>query len=196
MKEKVINILKIISTFLLAILFISMAFYSYRNSIYSFYYMTFLGNFVAGIFLLVVGILYLFRKQIPQFLILCFTILMLLIMGVEIALQEFNIEDGMLFLHFLNPALMFIYYLIFSNQTKTKWPLVFTVLVMPVLYMIFAFIFGACTGDYVYYYLDFSYFGVGNTILFILGVGIGLIAIGFGIYYLNRVLHKHILKDI
>lgn len=121
---------------------------------------------------------------------------MLLILGVEIALQDFYFIDGWGFIHFVNPSLMFIFYMFISNQTRVKWYFAFTACAMPLAYMIFAFIFGANTGDYIYYYLDYNEFGAGNTALFILGIAVGLIAVSFGLYYLNRLIHKHILKEI
>ena len=161
-----------------------------------FYEMSFLGNFLTGVFLLVVGILLICNKSVPQYLILCFTVLMLLILGVEIAVQDFWFSDGWGFIHFINPLLMFIFYLFISNQTCVKWYFTFTALAMPLAYMIFAFIFGTCTGDYIYDFLDYKEFGIGNTVLFIFGVAIGLIAISVGLYYLNRLIHKHILRGI
>jgi len=194
--NKIFKIIKISSAFVLGILFLITVLYSYWEYMSSFYYMTFLGNFLTGIFLLVVGILWIFNINVPQFLILCFTVLMLLVFGVTMATQDFYFSDGYLFLHVINPLLMFIFYLLMSNQKKVKWYFAFTALVMPLAYMIFAFIFGANTGDYIYYYLDYNEFGAGNTALFILGIAVGLIAVSFGLYYLNRLIHKHILKEI
>ena len=115
---------------------------------------------------------------------------MLLILGIIIATKDFEIDDGFLFLHFLNPIFMLIYYLLFSNQTKVRWQLVLITLAMPFAYMIFAFILGACTGDYIYYYLDYNNFGVQNTIIFIICTLIGLLIISYGIYFLNRFIQK------
>lgn len=198
MNDKILKIVKISSAFALAILFLITSIYTYwnGNGMKYFYEMSFLVNFITGIFLLVVGIMEICNKQIPQYLTLCFTVLMLLILGVEIALQDFYFADGWGFIHFINPPLMFIFYIFISNQTRVKWYSAFTALIMPFVYMIFAFIFGTCTGDYVYYYLDYNEFGAGNTVLFILGITIGLIAISFGLHFLNRLIHKHILKDI
>lgn len=67
---------------------------------------------------------------------------------------------------------------------------------MPTAYLIFALLFGAITGNYIYFFLDYAKYGVGYTILFILGILMGLIAVSFGLYFLNRLIHKHILKNI
>lgn len=198
MNDKTLKIMKIVSAFALAILFLITSVYTYWNGncMKYFYEMSFLGNFITGIFLLVIGIMEICNKQVPQYLTLCFTVIMLLILGVEIALQDFYFTDGWGFIHFINPSLMFIFYMLISNQSKVKWYFAFTALVMPLAYMIFAFIFGICTGDYIYYYLDYNEFGAGNTALFILGIAVGLIAVSFGLYYLNKLTHKYILKNI
>ncbi len=198
MNKKILSIIKIGSAFALAILLLITSIYTYWNAncMKYFYELSFLGNFITGIFLLVVGLIEIFNKQVPQYLILCFTIIMLLIFGVEIAVQDFYFRDGWGFIHFINPSIMFIYYLFISNQTRVKWYFIFTTVAMPIVYVIFAFIFGTCTGDYIYYYLDYNEFGIGNTLLFIFGIAVGLIAISIGLYYLNRLIHKHILKDI
>lgn len=183
-------------TVALSLLFVITSLYSYWDCLSQFYYMTFLGNFLTGAFLLIAAILYICDKQVPQYLILSFTVLMLLILGVTVVTQDFYIQSGFLFLYFLNPALMLVYFLLFSNQINVKLPFVLGSLVMPFLYMIFAFIRGACIGDYIYYYLDFNSFGAGNTALFIFGILTGLLSFGVGLYYLNRAIHKRFLKDI
>lgn len=190
MNFNTIKLLRIIPTFVLAVLFISTSVLSYWGWFENFYYMTFLGNFITGIFMLVVSILYICKKEVPQYFILAFTVLMLLILGIVIATQDSEIDDGFLFLHFLNPIFMFMYYLLFSNQTKVRWQLVLITLAMPFAYMIFAFILGTCTGDYIYYYLDYNDFGILNTIIFIMCTLIGLLIISYGIYFLNRSIQK------
>ncbi len=195
MKDKMSGIIKSGCSVALAVFLLVTSLCTYWDHMSSFYYLTFLGNFLTGVFLLAAGILRIFNIKTPQFLILCFTVLMLLIFGVIVATQDFYIEDGYLFLHFINPLLVFLFYLLVGNQTTVKWYFVFTTLIMPFMYMIFAFIFGACTGDYIYYYLDYNEFGVGNTILFIFGILVGLISVSFGLYYLNRLIHKYILKN-
>lgn len=197
MNSKASKIIKISSAFALAFVLIFTALYSYCDDIKYVYELTFLSNFLVGLFLLGVGILWLCNKSVPQFLFLDFTILLLIVFGVCMAfVAEFNFEGGFAFLHIVNPLLTFIFYLFLSNQTKVKWQFLFTVLTMPIAYLIFALIFGAATGNYIYFFLDYKEYGTAYTILFVLGILIGLIAISVGLYYLNRLIHKHILKEI
>lgn len=197
MNGKASKIIKIGSAFALAFVLIFSALYSYCSDIKYAYELTFLSNFLTGLFLLIVGILWLCNKSVPQFLFLDFTILLLIVFSVCMAfVAEFNFEGGFAFLHIVNPLIMFVFYLFLSNQIKVKWQFLFTVLVMPTAYLIFALLFGATTGNYIYFFLDYAKYGVGYTILFILGILMGLIAVSFGLYFLNRLIHKHILKNI
>ena len=197
MNSKASKKIKISLAFAIAFIFIFTVLYSYRDDIKYAYELTFLSNFLTGLFLLSVGILWLCNKSMPQFLFLDFTILLLIVFSVCMAfVAEFNFEGGFAFLHIVNPLLMFVFYMLLSNQTKVKWQFLFTALVMPIAYLIFALIFGATTGNYIYFFLDYTEYGTAYTILFVLGILIGLIAISVGLYFLNRLIHKHILKDI
>ena len=197
MNGKASKIIKIGSAFALAFVLIFSALYSYCSDIKYAYELTFLSNCLTGLFLLIVGILWLCNKSVPQFLFLDFTILLLIVFSVCMAfIAKFNFDGGFAFLHIVNPLIMFVFYLFLSNQIKVKWQFLFTVLVMPTAYLIFALLFGATTGNYIYFFLDYAKYGVGYTILFILGILMGLIAVSFGLYFLNRLIHKHILKNI
>lgn len=197
MGTKCLKPIKISAAFLLAFVFLFTAVYSYRASFEFAYELTFLSNFSAGLFLSVVGILWLCNQKVAEFLFLDFTILLLIVFGVcMVFVAEFNFEGGFAFLHIVNPLLMLVFYLIFSDQTKVKWQFLFTVLVMPIAYMIFALIFGATTGNYIYFFLDYTQYGAGYTVLFLVGIAAGLIAVSVGLYFLNRLVHKHLLKSV
>lgn len=195
--DKTLRIIKICSAFALTFVFVFSTIYSYANNFKYTYELTFLSNFSTGLFLLTVGILWLLNKPVPQFLFLDFTILLLIVFGVSLAFAaEFNFAGGFAFLHIVNPLLMLAFYLFLSNQTNVKWQFLFTILAMPIIYIIFALIFGATTGKYIYFFLDYAKYGVGYTILFILGIAVGLAAVGTALYFLNRQIHKRILKSI
>lgn len=191
------KIIKIGSAFALAFVFVFTAIYSYAGNLKYVYELTFLSNLLTGLFLLSVGILWLCSKSVPQFLFLDFTILLLIVFGVCMAFAaEFNFAGGFAFLHIVNPLLMLAFYLFLSNQTNVKWQFLFTLLAMPMAYVIFALIFGSAMGNYIYFFLDYTKYGAGYTVLFILGIAVGLAAVGTGLYFLNRFIHKCILKNV
>lgn len=197
MYGKTRKILKICPAFALAFVFLFTAIYTYWGDFEYVYELTFLSNFLTGAFLSAAGILWLCNKSVPQILFLNFTMLLLIVFGVCMAFNaEFNFEGGFMFLHAVNPILMLLFYLFFSAQTKNKRPLIFSVLAMPAAYLIFALIFGTITGNYIYFFLDYKEYGVGRSVLFLLGISLGLIVVSIGLYYLNKTIHKYILKDI
>lgn len=189
MKQETKRIIQIIATFALSLTFLLSSLIDYGPTFEKVYQLTFLSSLITGIFLLVAGILLLLNKNIPQILFLDFAILLLLVFVVSLVMK-YSFTGGKLFLHGLNPALMLAYYFVFSNQSKTSWKLVFTVLVIPAVYMVFALIFGSITGNYIYAFLNFNTFGVSKSLIFIGAILVGLNALGFGFYYLNRLIYK------
>ncbi len=189
MQEKSKRIISIVATFVLAIVFLVTSLCDYGPTFAKAYQLTFLSNLMVGVFMLAVGICMLCNKKLPQFLFLDCTVLLLLVFVVSLVMG-YEFTGFKLFLHGINPGLMLIYYLIFTNQTNSKWYLVFTTLVIPGLFMCFAFIFGSVTGNYIYAFLDFNAFGTGKSLLFIFGALVGLIGMGFGFLYLNKAISK------
>lgn len=197
MKDKTLKIIKISTMFVLAFTFLFTALYSYSDSWEYLYELTFLSNFLTGLFLLIAGILSFLNKSVPQFMFLDFTVLLLIVFGVCVSfITEFNFENGFLYLHIVNPLLMLVFFLFGSDQSRVKRQQLFTVLAMPFVYLIFASIFGAATGNYIYFFLNYTEYGIGNTLLFIFGILIGIIVVSAGLCCLNKLIHKHIKKYI
>lgn len=195
MKEKSLSIIKIFFAFALSFILLFTTLYSYRNSFEYLYELTFLSNFLSGLFLLIVCIFWFFNKQIPQFLFLDFTMLLLIVFGVCMAfVTDFNFEGGFLYLHIVNPILMLAFYMVFSNQRKTKWQFIFTVLLLPLIYLIFALIYGTSTDNYIYFFLDYNAYGIAYSILFIFSILVGLIVMSIILYGINKLMHRHIFK--
>lgn len=195
MKEKALRIIKAILAFALGYIFLFTTLSSYSLYFKYAYELTFLGNFLAGLFLVIVGFFWLFNKQVPEILFLDFTMLLLITFGVCMAfITDFNFEGRFLFLHIINPLLMLAFYLIFSNQTKTKWQNIFTVFALPLIYLIFALIYGASTDSSIYFFLDYNTYGIGYSITFISGILVGLFVMSIILYCINKLIHRHIIK--
>lgn len=191
MNTKSIKLLNICLTFLLSLLLIISPLYAYRGNYTFTYELTFLSNFSTGIFMLIAGILLCVDKKAPQILFLDFAMLLLIVFGVTVSFSgNFNMTGDMFFLHVINPVLVIAYYFIFSDQTTTKKKLLPTVLCMPVTYLIFAVFYGRITGNYIYFFLDYKTNGMGYMCLFVLGIAVGTVLIGFLMYYLNRWIRK------
>lgn len=192
MTNQTIRITKICTAFALSFLFIFTALYSYWDSFQYAYELTFLSNFITGLFLLAVAILWICNKSVPQVVFLDFTILLLIVFGVCIAfIEQFNFDGGFLFLHGVNPLLMVAFYLLFSNQTKVRWQFLCTVLILPFAYLVFALSFGSITNNYIYFFLDYNTYGIMYTVAFIVGILVGIIIVSIALYYLNRFIHRY-----
>ena len=194
MNNKIIKVIKIGFSFIIAFILIFTSLFTYRNHLAETYELTFLSSFAVGIFLIVSGILLLLNKSIPQILYLCATILLLIVFFVCIFFSnQFQMSGGFAFLHIVNPLLVLAYYFIFCDLTKTTVKLVPTVATIPILYLIFVLIFGSITGNYIYFFLNYESVGAWYSILFILGILAGIFALGYALYYLNRVIKKLIV---
>lgn len=197
MSEKVLKLIKICLSFVVAFVLVFTSLFTYREHLAETYELTFLSSFIVGNFFMVCGVLFLFNKRVPQILYLCATILLLIVFFVCIAFSnQFQMSGGFAFLHIVNPLLVMAYYLFLSDLSETTVKLVPTVSVIPLLYLIFILIFGSITGNYIYFFMNYERVGVLYSALFILGILAGLFALGFALYYLNRFIQKFINKSM
>lgn len=191
MKTKYINRLDVILTFLMSLLFISMALREYRVKFDHIYELTFLSNFIAGVFLGAAGILKCFGRKVPQVLYLDFAVLLMIVFGVTSLFSgHFTLDGAMLYLHAIDPIVLLAYYFLFSNQVDTKPKAVLTAFAMPLAYLIFAVLFGQATGKYIYFFLDYKWYGLDYTISFVAGIAVGTILFSFLLWFLNRLFHN------
>lgn len=195
MSEKVLKIIKIFLSFVIAFALVFTSLFTYRQHLSETYELTFLSSFIVGIFFMVCGVLLLFNKRVPQIMYLCATILLLIVFFVCIAFSnQFQMSGGFAFLHVVNPLLVLAYYLFLSDLSKTTVKLVPTVAAIPLLYLAFVLIFGSVTGNYIYFFMNYEKVGVWYSVLFIIGILAGIFAFGFALYYLNRFIRKLINK--
>ena len=196
MSEKTLKIIKISLSFVIAFVLVFTSLFTYREHLAETYELTFLSSFAVGIFFIVADILLLLNKHIPQILYLCATILLLIVFFVCIAFSNhFQMNGGFVFLHIVNPLLVLAYYLIFCDLSKTTAKLVPTVAAIPLLYLAFVLIFGSITGNYIYFFMNYEKVGIWYSVLFILSILAGIFAIGFTLYYFNRLIHKLFNKN-
>jgi hypothetical protein len=127
-------------------------------------------------------------KEIPKILYLNFTLLLLLVFLVCMAfINEFQFSGAFIFLHILNPVLLAIYYFVFCNMNDIKRATnVLSVMIMPLLYLVFSVVYGQVTGNYIYFFLNVKEKGYLYCTMFILIVALFQIIIGYGVFYLNR----------
>ncbi len=155
------------------------------------YELTFMSNFIAGIFFLTAGVCTLMGRRAPQVLYLCFTVLLLLVMGTCLAFSgNFSFNGAFLFLHLINPLAAAAYFTLAANMREVPLKLVPAALIMPGAYLLFALIFGAASGNYIYFFLDYGQVGIKYTVIFILAAAAGLLLISWLLWRGNRALRK------
>jgi hypothetical protein len=192
--KKIIRLkeLKSIISVILGLMFISTALIAYWGNFQYVYELTFLSNISTGLFLLIMTVLAKKEKEIPQILYLDFAVLLFMVFLICIAfIGEFNFTGAVFFLHIINPLALMIYFFIYSDMNKIhKIFQVLTVLIIPLAYLVFAVIYGNITGNYIYFFLNYKEKGIAYSVIFISVVAVGLIVIGYGIFFFNRYLHR------
>lgn len=184
--------LKSIISVIMGLMFIATVVIAYWGNFQYVYELTFLSNALTGLFLLITTVLKRKGKEIPQILYLDFTVLLFMVFLICIAfISEFNFTGAIFFLHVINPLALMAYFLIYNDMNKINKALsVFTILIMPLTYLIFAVIYGSITDNYIYFFLNYKEKGIAYSVIFVLIVAVSLVAIGYGIFFLNRYLHR------
>ncbi len=155
------------------------------------YELTFMSNFLAGIFFLAAGVCTLIDVRVLQALYLCFAVLLLLVMGTCLAFSgNFSFSGAFLFLHLLDPLAATVYFIFAADmrQVPLKW--VPAAVLMPGAYLAFALIFGAATGNYIYFFLDYGQVGIAFTVVFVIAAAAGLLLISWLLWLGNRLIRN------
>lgn len=157
-----------------------------------FYELTFLSNFLTGVFFLYAAICTAAGREAPRILYLCFTVLLFLVFVICVGFPDFFNTAGLFaFIHIVNPLVVAAYFLAACDTQGMKLPCFLAPLAMPLAYILFALIFGAATGQHIYFFLDYQTRGIGYTVAFILAAGVFLLLASALFVFLNRCLHKN-----
>jgi hypothetical protein len=90
-----------------------------------------------------------------------------------------------LVLHYITPIAFIIDWILTENKKRYKWSYMLYWIVYPIGYLVFAFIHGTFTGNYLYYFLDVTIFGFLILGVVSLLVGVGVI-LGCIYIFVNR----------
>lgn len=181
-----------------AVFFISTALYAYRGRSGSLHELTFLSNFLSGVFLSGTFLLRRSGKKVPQILYFDCMMLLFLVLIVCAAFTGVFKFNGMFFcLHMLNPLLMILYYFLFCDMNRVqKTRQVLSALAAPILYLVFAAGYGKVTGDSIYFFLNVKEYGYGYCVSFAAVLSAVLVIIGCAMFFLNRIIHSAGASDI
>jgi hypothetical protein len=98
-----------------------------------------------------------------------------------------NLEGAFWFIHIINPIILIIYWFAFCDQRLMKLKGILSVIVFPLLYMLFAFVLlklsGNCPFPASLIFMDYS--GLA-AIAILVGLTIILLVLGFVLHMLNK----------
>lgn len=102
-----------------------------------------------------------------------------------------NLEGAFWFIHIINPILIAVYWFIFCDQRTMNWKGTFSVIVFPLLYMLFAFglykLSGSCPFPASLIFMNYS--GI-VSIMILLVLAIILWLLGYILHILNKLIRK------
>ena len=177
----------------MAVIMVFTALYGYRGRSGSLHELTFLSNFLSGVFL---SLTFFFRRsgrKVPQILYFDCMMLLFLVLIVCAAFTGVFKFNGMFFcLHMLNPLLMIFYYFLFCDMNRVqKTRQILSALAAPMLYLVFAAGYGKVTGDSIYFFLNVKKYGYGYCVSFITVLFAAVVMLGCAMFFLNRIIQNN-----
>lgn len=102
-----------------------------------------------------------------------------------------NLEGAFWLIHIINPILIVVYWIIFCDQRTMNWKGTFSVVIFPLLYMLFAFFLyklsGNCPFPASLIFTDYS--GI-VPIMILLVLAIILLLLGYILHIINKLIRK------
>lgn len=82
-------------------------------------------------------------------------------------------------LHYINPILVIVYFVRYAKEIEFHYTNIFVWIIYPLLYLVFATVYGLITGEYFYPFIDFGSLGIIGFSLSILGMLWGYLLLSF-----------------
>lgn len=154
--------------------------------------MTFLSNALAALILFVGAMrLYFFGRDIPHFLYLDITVLLLMVVGIcAIYAPGVCFTGRSVMLHMIDPIAVALFYTVFCDGRGSKIVSAFTALVVPSMYYAFMIIYGVFTGTSVYIYFNTTVMSPLTLVLDGIVAAAALTAVSIGLLMLSMYLHS------
>lgn len=186
------SMIRTYADFVLSILFITSAILGYYKDISHMSEYCFISGMLVGIIFFVSFLRHRkYDRALPACVYLACFIDIFVIFIATVAIR-LNLEGAFWFIHIINPIAITLYWFIFCDQRSMKWQGTFSVVVYPMLYMLFAFILfkisGKCPFPASLIYMDYS--GIIPLIIIIVLMTI-LWAMGYILHMLNKLIRKN-----
>ena len=102
-----------------------------------------------------------------------------------------NLDGAFWFIHIINPIILFIYWFMFCDQRIMNWKGTFSVVLFPLLYILFAFVLfkisGKCPFPTSLIFMDYTGF---IPLVIIVVIAIVLWVLGYILHMLNRLIRR------
>jgi len=190
------NKVRSVCDLILGILFIVTVIWGYYTDISYMGEYCFISGMLVGIFFLIsffhyimtrkeLSVLWYFNCMLP--------ILIILIVTLAIGL---NVEGAFIFIHIINPIVLFAYWCVFCNHCEIKNPLrIATVVIFPICYFVLAFVLwktlGKCPFPANLILVDNS---LGMVLLSVGCVVVLLLVLGYVLHFLNKLVYHKLSK--
>jgi len=156
---------------------------------------TFLSNLIEGVVFAVSGVLLLTgRRPVPALIDLCLVIMALILLGIVLTnFGSFNFAGPFLFLHVVNPLLVLFHWMLITEPEQIRHPVdVLAVAAFPAAYIVFLFVHGAISGDYIYPIFDVTQLGVAHVAIFVGVIVVVFLAVAYALYFAGRAAAKRV----
>ncbi len=153
--------------------------------------MTFLSNALAAIILFIGAIrLYFFDRDIPHFLYLDVTVLLVMVVGIcALYAPGVCFTGRSVTLHMIDPIAVALFYTVFCDGRGSRIVSAFTALIVPSLYYAFMIIYGVMTGTSVYIYFNTTVMSPLALVLDGIVAAAALTAVSIGLLIMSIYLH-------
>lgn len=157
----------------------------------------FLSGVLVGLFFTASFISAVVRKKFFPEWLYCAAMLTLLIIFIATVAIGLNLDGAFIFIHIVNPLVIFLYWCVFCDHTSFKnRAKLLVVLVFPLCYMLFSFIMYKATGNCAFpANMVFVEVELWQSLLEILALAAILAALSFIFDALNRLVHKLLRKN-
>lgn len=186
------NRIRNVCDLILGILFISTTISGYYKDISYMSEYCFISGIIVGLILISSFIYYIKRrKNFPEWIYANCVVTTIVILLATLIIK-LSLEGAFWFIHIVNPILIFVYWCIFCDHNKiNKQSLIFTNLIFPICYIIFAQVIFVITNKYPF---PAELILAGNSwhivICYIIGICLVFLLLGYGLHFSNRFINQ------
>ncbi len=157
--------------------------------------LTFISNFLLGALFLISSIRIITgKKDFPNIIyssgVVTIMFVFFICAGSLSGIYHMNYKGAFFFLHFVNPFLVLIYYLLYIKEDKLEYKKILLTPCFVLFYMLIDLVLGKLTGNFIYGFFKPSRFTIPKAAITGIVLYIMLVIIGYSIFLLNINIHR------